>query len=248
MFEAAAKAFFQIFTAPFRRVLLKSIGLAFLLLVVIGIMLHRAVAAIAAYGVNAATGVDWSTQWGWNFLIWFLSFAAGLGIFAGAVFLMPAITALVGSFFVDEVAEVVEQKYYPNDLPGHAPPFWRALIEGSNTALLAIAVYICAAPFMIFAGFGFLIMFLANAYLLGREYFLLAAMRFRPPEEAKALRRIHRTSIFLNGLVIAMFVAVPLLNLAAPLFATAFMVHMHKRLTGRMSLMPPALPAITPPA
>ena len=176
----------------------------------------------------------------WNFLIWFLSFAAGLGIFAGAIFLMPAITALVGSFFVDEIAEAVEQKYYPNELPGRALPFWRALLEGGQTALLAIAVYICAAPFLIFAGFGFIIMFLANAYLLGREYFLLAAMRFRPSGEAKALRRSHRTSVFLAGLVIALFVSVPLLNLAAPLFATAFMVHMHKRLApSRMELIEP---------
>ena len=75
-------------------------------------------------------------------------------------------------------------------------------------------------------------MFLANSYLLGREYFLLAAMRFRTPGEAKALRRAHRAAVFLAGMVIALFVSVPLLNLAAPLFATAFMVHIHKRMSG----------------
>ena len=31
---------------------------------------------------------------------------AGLGIVTGALFLMPAVTAFVGSFFVDEVADV----------------------------------------------------------------------------------------------------------------------------------------------
>jgi uncharacterized protein involved in cysteine biosynthesis len=76
-------------------------------------------------------------------------------------------------------------------------------------------------------------MFLANAYLLSREYFLLAAMRFRPPAEAKAMRRAHRTSIFLAGLIIAMFVSIPIVNLATPLFAMAMMVHMHKRLSQR---------------
>ena len=54
-----------------------------------------------------------------------------------------------------------------------------ALIEGVKTALLAVLVYLCAAPFLLFAGFGLVIMFFANAYLLSREYFLLAAMRFR---------------------------------------------------------------------
>ncbi len=37
-------------------------------------------------------------------LAWVLSFAAGLGIIAGSVFLMPAVTALVASFFVDDIA------------------------------------------------------------------------------------------------------------------------------------------------
>ena len=86
-------------------------------------------------------------------------------------------------------------------------------------------------PFLLFAGLGLVIMFLANAYLLSREYFLLAAMRFRPPDEAKAMRRAHRASVFLAGLLIAMFVSIPIVNLATPLFAMAMMVHMHKRLS-----------------
>jgi uncharacterized protein involved in cysteine biosynthesis len=32
---------------------------------------------------------------------------------------------------------------------------------------------------------------------------------------------------------IAGFVSIPIVNLATPLFGTAFMVHMHKRLAGR---------------
>ena len=59
-------------------------------------------------------------------------------------------------------------------------------------------VYFCALPFMLFAGIGFLILFLANAYLLGREYFELAAMRFHPPEEAKAMRKRHAGYVFLR--------------------------------------------------
>ena len=77
-----------------------------------------------------------------------------------------------------------------------------------------------------------IILFLANAYLLGREYFELAAMRFHPPHEAKAMRKANATYIFLAGLVIAVFVSIPVVNLATPIFAMAFMVHVHKRLSG----------------
>jgi CysZ protein len=109
----------------------------------------------------------------------------------------------------------------------------RALAEGIKTASLAVLVYLCALPFLLLAGFGLVIMFVATGYLLGREYFLLAAMRFRTPDEAKALRRSQRGSVFLAGLLIAIFVSIPVVNLATPLFAMALMVHMHKRLSGR---------------
>ena len=55
---------------------------------------------------------------------------AGLGIITGALFLMPTVTAFVGSFFVDDVADVVEREHYPAETPGRALPFFRALIEG----------------------------------------------------------------------------------------------------------------------
>jgi uncharacterized protein involved in cysteine biosynthesis len=126
----------------------------------------------------------------------------------------------------------VERSHYPDDPPCHELPLWRALIEGIKTALLAVAVYLVALPFMLLAGFGAVIFFLATAFLLGREYFILAAMRFRSPAEAKELRRLHQGTLFIAGLFIAAFVSIPILNLATPLFGMAFMVHMHKRLGG----------------
>ena len=106
------------------------------------------------------------------------------------------------------------------------------MFEGGKTALLTIAVYLIALPFVFFAGIGFIVFFIATAWLLGREYFELAAMRFRSPEEAKAMRRQHAPAVFTAGLFIAAFVSIPIVNLATPLFGMAFMVHMHKRLSG----------------
>jgi len=58
-------------------------------------------------------------------------------------------------------------------------------------------------------------------------------MRFRPPVEAKAMRKTNAAYVFLAGMVIAVFVSIPVVNLATPIFAMAFMVHMHKRIAGR---------------
>ena len=106
----------------------------------------------------------------------------------------------------------------------------RALTEGIKTALLAVVVYVLALPLVLFVGIGFLILFLVNAWLLGREYFELAAMRFYPPAEAKALRRRHAAYLFGAGMIIALSVSIPILNFATPVFAMTFMVHLHKRL------------------
>jgi CysZ protein len=148
---------------------------------------------------------------------------------------------VVASLFVDDVADIVEREHYPAERPGVALPFSQAIYEGVKTALLTILVYLIALPLVLFAGAGFLVFFLATAWLLGREYFELAAMRFRSPEEAKAMRRDNAATIFTAGLFIAAFVSIPIVNLATPIFAMAFMVHMHKRLSGpRPELIEPA--------
>jgi len=182
-----------------------------------------------------------------NVLAWIVSIAAGLGVVLGAVFLMPAITSLVASVFVDDVADVVEREHYPAEKPGVALPVGRAVIEGSKTALLTVLVYLIALPFVFLAGAGFIVFFIATAWLLGREYFELAAMRFRTPEEAKILRKQNGATVFTAGLFIAAFVSIPIVNLATPLFGMAFMVHMHKRLSGpRPELIEPARKSSVP--
>lgn len=233
MIDAAVQALSQMFSQALRAVLMKSVGLALLLIVIIGIALQRVFAALAENGATwAEQTAGFAPHAAWTALAWVLSIMAGLGIVTGALFLMPAVTAFVGSFFVDEVADVVEHTHYPAEPAGRALPLFSALIEGVKFALLALAVYFCALPFVLFAGIGVVILFLANAYLLGREYFELAAMRFRPPAEAKAMRKARAAYIFLAGMVIAAFVSIPLLNLATPIFAMAFMVHVHKKLSG----------------
>ena len=230
MFDAATKALTDMFGPALRAVLLKSIGLALALIVVIGIALQRVLASLAESGATWAEQTSgMAPHAAWSTLAWILSFMAGLGIITGALFLMPAVTALIGSFFVDEVADVVEREHYPAEPPGRALPLFRAMFEGIKIALLALLVYFCALPFVFFAGLGVAILFLANAYLLGREYFELAAMRFHPPQDAKALRKTNAAYVFVAGMVIALFVSIPILNLATPIFAMAFMVHIHKR-------------------
>ena len=242
MFDAAVKALSQILSPPMRTILWRSIGLALVLITVLAIGLQRLLSWFADTGEVWAEGMlgpgFHSTL---HVLSWIISISAGLGVVLGGIFLMPAITSLVASLFVDDVADHVEREHYPADHPGTALPVTLATIEGVKTALLTVLVYLVALPFVLFAGAGFIIFFIATAWLLGREYFELAAMRFRSPDDAKAMRKENAATVFTAGLFIAAFVSIPIVNLATPLFGMAFMVHMYKRLSGpRRELIEPA--------
>jgi uncharacterized protein involved in cysteine biosynthesis len=233
MLPAAVTALSDILSPPLRAILWRAIALALVLVAVLAIALQRLLAWFAGSGevwLEAALGPSFHMPL--TILSWIVSIAAGLGVVLGAVFLMPAITSLVASVFVDDVADIVERGHYPHQPPGTALPVGIALREGVKTALLTLLVYLIALPFVLFAGAGVVIFFVATAWLLGREYFELAAMRFRPPREAKAMRKRHAFAVFVAGLIIAAFVSIPIVNLATPLFGMAFMVHLHKRLSG----------------
>jgi CysZ protein len=230
MLDDATKAITQLFSPPLRAVLWKTIGLALALIVVVGIAVERLIVHLVGAGsasVEQTLGAQ--AHLPANALAWLLSIAAGLGIIVGSIMLMPAVTAIVGSFFADQIGQQVEREHYPADPPGKAVPLWLAIWEGLKTALLALVIYLCAAPLLLFAGFGAVIFFLATAYILGRD-----AMRLRPRAEAKALRRRNAAMVYVGGLFIAAFVSIPIVNLATPLFAMAFMVHLHKRLSGKI--------------
>lgn len=241
MIDAVVKALAQILSPPMRAILWRSIALALVLIVAVATALQRLLSWLAGSGGAWAEG---TLGTGFHLPIeiasWIVSIAAGLGIVVGAVFLMPAITALVAGVFVDDVAAVVEREHYPAEPPGVALPFWTGVVQGGKTAALSLLVYLIALPLLLFGGLGVLVFFFANAWLLGREYFQLAAMRFRSIEDAREMRRRNAGIVFLAGLAIAAFVSIPVVNLATPLFGMALMVHMHKRLSGpRAELIAP---------
>jgi len=218
MIEDAIDAFAQIFTPPFRATLLKSLGLTIGLLVAIWLGLDR----LAAYFIHVETG----------WLATILSVIIGLGLVVGLVFLIAPVTSLVAGFFLDDMAAIVERTIDPAGAPGKPLPAGAAAIFALRFAGLSILVNLIALA-LLFAPVVNVVAFLgANGYLLGREYFELAAMRYNTPVEARAMRSRFELRIFLAGLIIAGFVAIPLLNLCTPLFATAFMTRMHKRLAG----------------
>jgi CysZ protein len=224
MLDDAFAAFRQIFTPQFRAVLIKTLGLTVLLLALVWLGLDRLVLHF----------VTVQTAW----VATLLSIITGVGLFIGLAFLLAPTSSLVAGLFLDELAEIVEREIYPPDRIGHALPAGYAVWLAGRFALLSALVNLIALMLLLVPGINVIAFFVANAYLLSREFFELAALRYRPLEEVRALRRRHPLRIFVAGLFIAALLAVPLLNLLTPLFGTAFMVRLHKRIA------PPAPPPI----
>ena len=230
MFEAAIQAFGETFSPPLRKILFKSLGLALLLLVVLGMVLQGVITHLVTLPYPFDTA---------------LAIISALGLIAGAVYLVPPITSLVASLFFDDIADQVERRNFPNDAPGKALPIATSTMLSIRFFGLVLLVNLVALLLLIIPGVNLIAFFVANAYLLGREYFELAAMRFRPIAEARALRKENAVRVFLYGMVIAAIVFVPILNLITPVFATAFMVRMHKRIAagrGPRTAIPGAAP------
>ena len=157
-----------------------------------------------------------------------IAWAAGAGLLVGLGFFIAPVTSLFAGIFLDEIAEKVEARHYPQDEHGTAMPLLKSLGLTIQFVALVVAVNLVALLLVFVFGLGLPVFFIANGYLLGREYFEIVAMRFMPTKDARELRHKHSTTVFLSGLIIAGFLAVPFLNLLTPLFATAFMVHIYR--------------------
>ena len=240
--EAARAAISRIFTAEFRWVFLKSIGLTLLVLAALWFG-GREVFDVYALPWIEALLPGFPSWVGWLGMV--AAVAAGLGLAIGLALLVGPVTAIIAGLFLDDVAEVVEREDYPDDPPGRALPLVPSIITSLKFFLVVIAGNIVALILLLIPGVNIIAFFIVNGYLLGREFFEFAAMRFRSEAEAKALRRRHAGTVFLAGLVITAFLAVPVLNLLTPLFAAAMMVHLHKMVAAGEARLPPAMVART---
>ena len=155
-------------------------------------------------------------------------------IFVVAAFLLGApVAAVFASLFLDRVARTIEARAYPGQPPAAGMSTGTALSAGlrlagltllANLGLLLLDVEL-VPPIPEF------LTVVINGWLLGREYFELAALRHISRVAAGQLRRRHGGSVFIGGTMISLLSFVPLINLLAPLFGAAFMVHLYKRFT-----------------
>jgi len=220
MFASVGKAVATLFGRDF-------VGLLF------WVLLASALAFVALFA-----GVEFAiTQLPASVPVWLktlLEVAAPIAIIFLLVALGAPVAALVGSLFLDRIAAKVDARFYPSDPKAPGAPFLGGTAE--RLKLVGLAVLINGAALALDAEIPVVpevVALIANGWLLGREFFELAALRHLSRQQSDALRRRHAGKIFGGGLLIAVLALIPGLDLIAPFFGAALMAHLFKRLEGK---------------
>lgn len=227
IFTAFAQALRQMGDSRFRRVIWLGIALALALLF----------AAYAAFLLAIQTFTpdmaDLPVIGPVSGLHAFFGLASLLFMLVLSIFLMVPVAGVFSGLFLEDVAAAVEDRHYPG-LPPVAPmPKATALIESINLLGLIVALNVLGLVLLPLAGPLYLPLFwVLNGWLLGREYFTLAALRRLTRPEVAALRRRNGLRIWAAGTLMAVPLSLPLVNLLIPVLGAATFTHLFHRLRG----------------
>jgi CysZ protein len=215
MFASAGRALGLIFDPAFFRILVKALLLTLLLFAALIVLSEYLLSFLPVLGIPLVNT--------------FLKLLTPFLFLLGALMLGPPVAALFASLFLDQLAQHIEARDYPGNV---APPasFARVLRAGLRFAGLVLGVNLMLVPVELgLPGAGEILSLLVNGWLLGREYFELTALRHLELADADRLRRQNQAAIWAAGTLIALASMIPGIDLIAPLFGTALMVHLFHR-------------------
>ena len=197
--------------------LLKSLAVTLVLFALLG--------TLGWYGLNALLSR-------WPAVAEYSDLAALLIVIVAGWLLWRIVALLVLQLFADEVVVAVEAKHYPAAAArarrlGFAEELGHGL-KGAGRALLFNLLALPVALVLLVTGVGApLVFWLVNTVLLGRELQDLVWLRHRPDPDAPApLRKWER--LLLGGAVTALL-AIPFVNLLAPVLGAAAATHLIHR-------------------
>ena len=152
-------------------------------------------------------------------------------VLVASIFLMIPVAAMVIGFFLEDVAEAVEARHYPALPPARPPGFFANLGNALRFAAIVVLANLLALVLYLFSGpLAPLVFYAVNGYLLGREYFELVAARHMPFGEAIALRKRHWLRAWAAGVLMAVPLTIPIMNLVVPVLGVATVTHQFHRL------------------
>jgi uncharacterized protein involved in cysteine biosynthesis len=222
------KALRQLGDRRLLRVLWWGIGLALILLA----LASAGVQALLLWWAGDGLTLPWIGE-----VTWIATLAGWSGpivmILLSVVLMVPVASAMSG-LFLDRVADAVEARHYPQAGPGQDIPLLEALRDSIGFLGVMIAANIVALLlYLIFSPVALFIFWGLNGFLLGREYFTLVAIRHLGRAGAAQMRKRHGSTVWLAGVLMAMPLSIPLINLAVPVLGAATFTHVFHGLRAR---------------
>jgi uncharacterized protein involved in cysteine biosynthesis len=196
------------------------------------VALSLALAAASFVGLWAVVGFALyrTSLFGWRPLDWLAHALGGVAVLAVSWLLFPAVLTMVMGFFIGRVADSVEALDYPGQPPARRAPIFETAAVTLRLMSLTLLLNLLALPLYLLApGLNLFVFLGLNGYLFGREYFEAVALRRLDPAATRRMRQRFAGRLLLGGAVIAGIFALPVVNLVAPVIATAFMVHLFER-------------------
>lgn len=221
------KALGQLGDRRFLRVLLIGVALSLALLfgiyaALIGLVDLLIPGHVKIPFVGEISGITQLFDWGSLVLVLVLS-----------IFLMMPVASAFSAFFLDQVADAVEDLHYPGLPPVTGMGLGAMLLDTLGFLGLVIAVNLLSLLLWAVTGPVMpLISWALNGYLLGREFFTLVAARHLGRQGAMAMRRHFAWQVWIAGMLMAAPLAFPLVNLLVPVLGIATFTHMYHRLQG----------------
>lgn len=213
----------QIGDPRFRWVLIQGVGLTLLLLI--------ALYAVVFFGVQwllpETVDIPWIGEV--TFVETLLSWGSLILMMVLSIFLMIPVASAFTGIFLDDVANAVEARHYP-----HLPPATDIGIgENIRESLGFLGVIVVAnlvALVFYFTPLAPLIFYGLNGFLLSREYFRMVAVRRLGRVEAKAAYRRNMLTIWAAGVLMAVPLTIPIMNLIIPILGAATFTHLFHKL------------------
>ena len=159
------------------------------------------VLVFAALFFGAQWGLGFIPEFGWGWLNDAVRILTGLGLLIALIFLLIPVSAIVLGFFVEELANKVETRWYGGTGKLRDPGITEIISVMARFFLSVIVLNLLALPFYLIPGFNIAIYLGLNGILVGREFFEMVALRHIPPREVKRLRRQAGFTIFLAALL-----------------------------------------------
>lgn len=156
---------------------------------------------------------------------------AVLGVLLGSAFLMIPVSAAFVALFVDRIVVAVDLRHYPDRRGTASRQVLEQIGEAARTASMIVLINLVALILLLLTGpLAPFLFYALNGYILGRETFETVAAHYMPAAEARSLRKRHRMTVWVGGIMMAVPLTIPIMNLLIPVLGTAAFTHTVQRL------------------